>query len=91
MESTFPTQAKSSRDKHVEGPVAKSIEEQTAKLPSDLFLWVAGSSILASLVFKSMGKNSTANFIGQWVPTILVLGLYNKVVKVAGTDQQSDA
>ena len=25
---------------HQEGPVATSIEEQTAKLPSDLFLWV---------------------------------------------------
>jgi len=27
--------------KHVEGEVARKIEDQTAKLPSDLFLWAA--------------------------------------------------
>ena len=26
---------------HKEGKVARAIEEQTAKLPSDLFLWAA--------------------------------------------------
>jgi hypothetical protein len=30
---------------HREGPVARAIEKQTAKLPSDAFLWAAGASI----------------------------------------------
>jgi hypothetical protein len=30
---------------HSEGPVATAIEEQTAKLPSDLFLWAAIGSM----------------------------------------------
>src|SRR4051812_46556620 len=30
---------------HAEGTVARMIEEQTAKLPSDLFLWAAGASV----------------------------------------------
>jgi hypothetical protein len=74
---------------HREGPVAEAIEEQTAKLPSDLFLWGAIGSIAVSLTFKMLGKNGTANFIGQWAPTILILGMYNKLVKLQGHDGQN--
>jgi hypothetical protein len=28
-------------------------------------------------------------FIGQWVPTLLIFGLCNKIVKVAGSDRTS--
>jgi hypothetical protein len=28
------------------------------------------------------------NFIAQWVPTIIMMGVYNKLVKVAGHDQE---
>lgn len=71
---------------HREGPVARTIEQQTAKLPSDTFLWAALASIGASLVLKAMEKNETANFVGQWAPTFLLLGLYNKLVKLEGSD-----
>jgi hypothetical protein len=69
-----------------EGPVARMIEEQTAKLPSDLFLWAAGGSILGSLALQMMGDDRKALFVGQWAPTFLILGLYNKLVKVEGSD-----
>ena len=26
-------------------------------------------------------------FLGQWAPTLLLLGVYNKIVKVAGSDR----
>ena len=71
---------------HTEGPVAKTIEQQTAKLPSDLFLWMAGGSIAASLTLKLLGKDSDALFVGQWAPTFLILGTYNKLVKQHGSD-----
>lgn len=71
---------------HREGVLARSIEQQTAKLPSDTFLWSALASIGASLTFKLFKKEGTANFIGQWVPTLLILGLYNKLVKLQGSD-----
>jgi hypothetical protein len=74
------------RPEHTEGTVARTIEQQTAKLPSDLFLWAAGASIVGSLVCKMSGKDHDALFIGQWAPTFLILGLYNKLVKVAGSD-----
>lgn len=73
---------------HTEGPVARAIEQQTAKLPSDLFLWMAGGSIAASLTFKILGRDKDALFVGQWAPTLLILGLYNKLVKLAGSDNE---
>ena len=73
---------------HTEGPVARAIEQQTAKLPSDTFLWMAGGSIAASLTLKLMGRDTDALFVGQWAPTFLILGLYNKLVKLAGSDNE---
>ena len=60
-----------------EGPVAHSIERQTAKLPADIFLWAALGSIAISLFCQVTAKEKTANFIGHWAPTILILGVYN--------------
>lgn len=71
---------------HQEGPVASAIEEQTAKLPSDLFLWAALGSMAVSLGFKIAGKDDKALFVGQWAPSFLLLGLYNKIVKLEGHD-----
>ena len=75
------------RDEHAEGPVARTIEQQTAKLPSDTFLWAAGGSIVGSLLLHFMGRKEESLFVGQWAPTFLILGLYNKLVKVAGSDR----
>ena len=72
-------------NKHSEGPVARAIEEQTAKLPSDAFLWASGASIAASLILKILGRHHEALFVGQWAPTILILGVYNKLVKQHGS------
>lgn len=77
-----------SNEEHTEGPVAKAIEHQTAKLPSDTFLWLAVGSIAASATLQILGKKETSNFVGQWAPTLLILGLYNKLVKVVGSDSQ---
>ena len=84
---------------HQEGPVAKAIEQQTAKLPSDVFLWMAGASMAGSAVLKGFeilkpralgkGKTNLSLFVGMWAPTFLILGLYNKLVKVAGSDRLS--
>ena len=86
-----------------EGPIARKIERVTARIPSDVFLWVAGAAMIGSLAFQIMGprpkrglfgghvegRAPLAGFIGQWVPTLLLFGLYNKLVKVAGSDRVS--
>jgi hypothetical protein len=73
--------------KHSEGTVARTIEHYTAQAPSDWFLWAAGGSIAASLTLQALGRKHDALFVGQWAPTFLILGLYNKIVKVAGSDR----
>jgi len=72
---------------HAEGPVARTIEHYTAQMPSDWFLWAAGASIVGSLTLQCLGRKEDAQFVGHWAPTLLILGLYNKVVKVAGSDR----
>ncbi|MBE9461450.1 hypothetical protein ACFP1I_01620 [Dyadobacter subterraneus] len=72
---------------HEEGKVAKAIEEQTAKLPSDIFLWASFVAIGASLTLKIMGRKHTALFVGQWASPFLLLGVYNKLVKLEGHDK----
>lgn len=74
---------------HSEGWSARMIEQQTAKLPSDVFLWGAVGSIGGSLLLNAMGRKEESLFVGQWAPTLLILGLYNKIVKVAGSDRVS--
>ena len=77
------------RPEHSEGQIARTIEEQTAKLPSDTFLWAALGSMAVSAALQIAGQQKTSLFIGQWAPSFLLLGLYNKIVKVAGSDGQS--
>ena len=76
----------SSAPQYMEGKTATAIERQTAKVPSDVFLWAAGASIFASLTLKLAGRKHDALFVGQWAPTFLLLGTYNKLVKLFGTD-----
>jgi hypothetical protein len=72
-----------------EGPIARAIESQTAKLPSDVFLWASIGAMATSLTLKLLGKDKVALFIGQWSAPFLMFGLYNKIVKVEGHDKNS--
>jgi hypothetical protein len=76
---------------HTEGRVAKTIEEQTAKLPSDTFLWLAVGAMTASATLQAMGNKHVSLFVGQWAPTFLIFGLYNKLVKQLGSDRTENA
>jgi hypothetical protein len=72
---------------HSEGKVARAIEQQTAKLPSDTFLWAAIGAMAVSAGLQVAGNKQVSNFIGQWAPTLLIFGLYNKLVKQRGSDR----
>lgn len=76
-------------ERHTEGSVAKMIEERTAKLPSDVFLWAATASIIGALTLRMNGRSHDALFVGQWAAPFLLLGIYDKIVKVAGSDRVS--
>ena len=70
----------------LEGGLAKAIEHQTAKLPSDTFLWAAVGSMGVSAALQLAGKRHASLFVGQWAPAFLLLGVYNKLVKQLGSD-----
>jgi hypothetical protein len=69
-----------------EGRVARTIEQQTAKVPSDYFLWTALGCMAVSLTLQIIGKRKTSLFIGQWPAPFLLMGIYNKLVKQQGHD-----
>ena len=79
------------RQQHAEGRVARAIEEQTAKLPSDTFLWIAVGAMATSATLQMMGNKNGSLFVGQWAPTLLIMGLYNKLVKQLGSDRTENA
>ena len=70
-----------------EGPVAKAIEEYTARVPSDVYLWAAVGCMAVSATLQMMGRKHSSLFVGQWPAPFLLMGLYNKLVKVEGSDR----
>ena len=86
MNSQF---GKPEAQEHSEGKVAKTIEDQTAKLPSDTFLWLAIGSMIVSATMQLAGKKHGSVFVGQWAPAFLLFGVYNKLVKQLGSDRVS--
>ena len=62
------------------------IEDATAKVPSDTFMWLAGGSIAASLTLKLLGRDRDALFVGQWAPTFVALAIYNKLARSIFSD-----
>lgn len=73
-------------DDKKEGQIAKNIENFTAEIPSDVFLWTSIGAMGLSLTFKMLKKNDMALFVGQWAAPFLLMGIYNKIVKTEGSD-----
>jgi len=83
------TRSAGEAEHHEEGPVARAIEGQTAKLPSDAFLWAAFGAMGVAAFFQMRRQNHISLFVGQWAAPLLIMGLYNKLVKVGGSDRFS--
>jgi hypothetical protein len=84
------------RPARAEGRVARAIEVRTSRIPSDPFLWAAGAAMVASglvqlLAVRRMRSAYRAPLflIGRRIellaPMLLMLGVYNKLVKVRGS------
>ena len=73
-----------------EGELTKRIEEQTTKVPSVSFLGLALGSMAISAGLALFSRNKEyANFVGLWAPSFLLIGIYNKLVKLEGFDAES--
>lgn len=66
-----------------EGEVSEKIQEQTARIPAAGFFGLAVGSMLVSagLAFIAQ-RRDLANFVGLWAPSLLLMGVYNKLVKM---------
>lgn len=69
-----------------EGHKTEMIENMTAKVPSVVYLGAAVAAMGVSLALKCVGRKHDALFVGQWAAPFLLLGIYNKIVKVEGHD-----
>ena len=59
-----------------EDEFTKTIESYTAAIPSSGYLAVAIGAIALSLTCQLTGRGKWGNFIAQWVPTWLIIGMY---------------
>ena len=69
-----------------EDQITAAIEKNTAKIPSSVYLAGALLSMGVSLGLKAAKKEHEALFVGQWAAPFLLLGIYNKLVKLHGSD-----
>ena len=73
------------RDELSEDVLTRLIEQQSAKLPSHFFLFSAFGAMAASLAFELSGRSRASCFVGMWPPALLMMGMYNKLVKILGS------
>ncbi len=84
------TNNSSSKPKATEGEITKRVENVTAKIPSIGYLSLAlGSMALSASIAAFTERKALANFVGLWVPSFMLIGIYNKLVKLEGNDHTS--
>jgi uncharacterized protein (DUF1501 family) len=72
------------RHEHEEDWATRVLEQQAAKIPSGAFLTAALLAMGASIGLEIAGRQRASRFVGMWPPTLLIMGVYNKVVKTLG-------
>jgi hypothetical protein len=58
--------------------LADRMVSQVENLPLNGFLMGAALSVGAALILRLMRRERDALFVGQWAPTLLLVGLYAK-------------
>jgi hypothetical protein len=72
------------RAEHREGSFTRLLEQQTAKIPSDFFLFASLCAMAFSLGAEVAQRARASRFVGMWVGPLLIMGVYNKMVKTFG-------
>src|SRR5262245_29676254 len=62
----------SQSSQHREGQVARKIEQQTAKMPSDWFLWGGLGALATSMILQARHQRGAGNVMGFVAPTLLI-------------------
>lgn len=53
----------------------------TDDVPQEAWYWMALASIGVSAYFKIVKKDDLALFVGQWPPTFLLFGLFQRLLR----------
>ena len=69
-----------------EDQLTSAIEKVTSQAPSSLYLGLALGSMAVSVAMHLANKKHEALFVGQWAAPLLLMGIYNKMVKQHGSD-----
>jgi hypothetical protein len=57
------------------------VEEQVRRVPASLLVGMALGSMALSAAFAIAGKHKVATFIGQWVPSLLILATFDRLLQ----------
>lgn len=72
------------REEHAESRLTRIVEQQAAKVPSHVFLLLALGAMAASVTAEIANRQRASRFVGMWAAPLLVMGVYNKLVKLLG-------
>jgi hypothetical protein len=61
------------------------------RVPSQLWYILGISSVVASMILQATGNKNWADFVGKWPPTLLLLGLYHKLLRPGNENATSQA
>jgi hypothetical protein len=76
-ESGRPNSAKSSSQ-----TLRNTFEKKAKQIPPSTYLALAGGALALSIGLAMSRRNKGwANFVGNWVPSLLLLGVYNNIWK----------
>ncbi|MGZ6163551.1 MAG: hypothetical protein ACXWLS_09500 [Myxococcaceae bacterium] len=59
----------------------RMVEDQVRRVPPSLLVGLALGSMALSAAFAVAGKLKVANFIGQWVPSLLILATFDRLIQ----------
>jgi hypothetical protein len=72
------------RTEHGESTFTRMVEQQTARIPSDMFLFASLCAMAVAFGAEVTGRTRVSRFVGMWAGPLLVMGVYNKLVKTFG-------
>jgi len=59
----------------------RMVESQVRRVPPSVLVGLALGSMVVSAGFAVAGKLKVANFIGQWVPSLLILATFDRLMQ----------
>ncbi len=91
MEPRSGTEISINRTAPKENKLTQEIEKVTSKITPGSFLTLAlGSLALSAGIATFSKRKSMANFVGLWVPTLMLAGIYNKIFSSQSAGKTQD-